>query len=93
LESNWRLNAYRYGLVQYFPLGGWQFPERSPIYARVVGQPYLISNVTKQTADRKCLGFLITGDDRVSFFPTEINCAALPARFPYQFTVEPDEPP
>lgn len=93
MESNWALNAWRYGLVGRLTFLAEQTGVERVLYARLLTDPLLLTNVRNPAAPNTALWFQITGDDRVNFEPFSAGIVFPPRPFPYGFPVEPDQPP
>lgn len=92
MESKWRENAVRYGLV-----GFWEgtFNNAGPplLYARLLGGPYLICNRPEPLTTAQCYGFQIVSDERVDFVIRTFTTDGIHQHFPFGLPVEPDHPP
>lgn len=93
MESNWRMNVWRYGIEPWFPNPSY-VKERMPLLCSpLLHAPYLLTSWRADGLATRAWAYVITGDFRVDFEPFEYDLFTVVPHFPFGKEVEPDHLP
>lgn len=92
MESNWRLNAWRYGLIGRLDFIAQASGIKQVLYALSEDGLSLYTNARNPLSPAQALRFQVVSDERVLFEPVSAGFILPPRPFPYGFAVEPDSP-